>query len=218
MKTMLFAALVLTMGGLAAAGEPAKPKAAPGKVSDWKADPACRLVFHAVLEGLYEDGVTDDVVNNIVPPDKAGREKMRRSFVLDCPLCQPVFEAFCAYQSRPKFTDGGAGSTFGKGLPADVKKGLLSDSLSTRLITLRGPVHKWVEARLRSMKLTPDERQKWWQEIAARSEQGTATLMAHKAADPWYKSWSGYWGCAACKGSEDAANALLEDSKHTPKE
>jgi hypothetical protein len=216
MKTLLSAALALALGGPAAGPVPAKPKAGPAKVTDWKADPACRLVFHAVLEGLYEDGVPDDVVNNIVPPDKTGREKMRRSFVLDCPLCQPAFEAFCAYQSRPKFSDGSKASTFGKGLPEAVRKGLLSDNLSTRLVTLRGPIRGWVEARLRSMKLTPEERQKWWDDIAARSGQGAATLSAHRAADPWYKSWSGYWGCAACKGSEDAAGALLREAKAAP--
>ena len=217
MRTLLLAALALAAGATTAGGEPAKPKAGPAKVADWKADPACRLVFHAVLEGLYEDGVTDDVVNNIVPPDKAGREKMRRSFVLGCPLCQPVFEAFCAYQSRPKFSDGGREATFGKGLPEAVKKGLLSDTLSTRLIALRGPVRGWVEARLRSMKLTAQERQRWWEEIAARSGQGAAALAAHRAADPWYKGWSGYWGCAACKGSEDAARSLLREPEAAPK-
>jgi hypothetical protein len=214
MKTTLFAALALAVCGPAAG--PAPPRAAPAKVTDWKADPACRLVFHAVLQGLYEDGVTDDVVNNIVPPDKQGREKMRRSFVLDCPLCQPAFEAFCVYQSRPKFSDGSKASTFGKGLPEAVQKGLLSDSLPTRLTTLRGPIRNWVEARLRSMKLTAAERRKWWDDIAARSLQGAATLRAQKAADPWYKDWSGYWGCAACGGSEDAAGALLREAKAAP--
>jgi hypothetical protein len=217
MRTLLFAALALAMSGPAPAGVPARPKAGPAKVTDWKADPACRLVFHAVLEGLYEDGVTDDVVNNVVPPDKQGREKMRRSFVLDCPLCQPAFEAFCVYQSRPKFSDGGKASTFGKGLPPAVRKGLLSDTLSTRLITLRGPIHRWVEARLRSMKLTAEERQKWWKDIAERSAQGTATLRAHVRADPWYKNWSGYWGCAACGGSEDATRSLLREAEVGPR-
>jgi hypothetical protein len=198
MRTLLFAALILALGGPATGDVPPKAKVGPAKVTDWKADPACRLVFHAVLEGLYEDGVDDDVVNNIVPPDKKGREKMRRSFVLDCPLCQPAFEAFCVYQSRPKFSDGSKQSTFGKGLPEAVRKGLLSDTLSTRLITLRGPIRKWVEARLRSMKLTAEQRQKWWKDIEDRSNQGTATLSAHRAADPWYMLWCGYWGFAAC--------------------
>jgi hypothetical protein len=216
MRPLLVTTLVLTIAGSTLVGEPAEPKTAPTRI-DWKADPACRLVFHAVLEGLYEDGVTDDIVNNIVPADKTGRDKMRRSFVLDCPLCQPTFEAFCVYQARPKFSDGSKESTFGKGLPEEVKKGLLSDTLSTRLISLRAPIRKWVEVRLRSMKLTAEERLKWWAEIDARSAQGMAALTANKAADPWYKEWSGYWGCAACKGSEDAVRQVLNDPQEKPK-
>src|SRR4051812_4563945 len=101
MRLLLIAALTLPLGAAALADGPAGGKPGPGK--DWKSDPACRLVFFAVLQGLYEDGVGDDVVNSVVPPGKKGREKMRHSFVLDCPLCQPAYEAFCAYQARPRF-------------------------------------------------------------------------------------------------------------------
>jgi hypothetical protein len=211
MTAILLAALLLP------GGPPAKPTATKAPVKDWKSDPACRLVFHAVLEGLYEDGVSDEVVNNIVPPDKKGQEKMRRSFVLGCPLCQPAFEAFCVYQARPKFSDGSKSSTFGKGLSPTVVKGLMSDTVSTRLITLRGPIHTWVERRLRSMKLSKDEREKWWKDISARAGQGTATLMALKAKDEWYRPWAAYWGCAACKGSEDACRAIRHNPDATPR-
>jgi hypothetical protein len=211
MTALLLAALLLP-------GGPAKPTATKTPVKDWKSDPACRLVFHAVLEGLYEDGVSDEVVNNIVPPDKKGQEKMRRSFVLGCPLCQPAFEAFCVYQARPKFSDGSKSSTFGKGLSPTVVKGLMSDTVSTRLITLRKPIRTWVERRLRSMKLSRDEREKWWKDISARAGQGTSTLRAKIASDPWYKNWSGYWGCAACLGSCDACEAVGSSPAATPKE
>ena len=98
MRILLIATLALTMGAPTTANERDKDKAKEKSalVKDWKTDPACRLVFFAVLQGLYEDGVSDEVVNSIVPPDKKGREKMRHSFVLDCPLCQPTYEAFCA--------------------------------------------------------------------------------------------------------------------------
>lgn len=205
MTSLLLAALLLPPA--APPDKPATPKPA---IKDWKADPACRLVFHAVLQGLYEDGVSDEVVNNIVPPDKKGREKMRRSFVLDCPLCQPAFEAFCAYQARPKFSDGSKASTFGKGLPPEVVKGLMSDTVSTRLITLRKPIRTWVERRLISMKLGKEERAKWWKDISTRANEGTSKLRARIATDPWYKNWSGYWGCAACLGSCDACRNLPE--------
>src|SRR4051812_19549419 len=183
MRILFTVALTLTVAA-AAANEDAKPRP-EGKpaVKDWKADPACRLVFFAVLQGLYEDGVSDEVVSNIVPPDKKGRDKMRHSFVLDCPLCQPAYEAFCVYQCRPRFTSEDKPAALGAGLPEATVKGLLSKTLSTRLITLRGPIKKWVERRLVSMKLDAKERQRWWDDINARAGQGTDTLRALQGKD-----------------------------------
>jgi hypothetical protein len=206
MRTLLLVVIMLAMGPVSN-GDPTPSPALPKKI-DWKEDPACRLVFHAVLEGLYEDGVSDDVVNNIIPKDKEGREKMKRSFVLDCPLCQPAFEAFCVYQSRPKFSDGSLKSTFGKGFDEKIQQGLMSDSTSTRLIALRTPIREWVERRLKSMKLEEPQRERWWKEINDRSNSGTATLRDLIRKDPDYKNWSGYWGCAACLGSCDACKVL----------
>ncbi|MBY0232495.1 MAG: hypothetical protein K2W96_24720 [Gemmataceae bacterium] len=202
MRTALLVALFLSRP---LAGEPAKDKPKP---TDWKDDPACRLVFHAVLEGLYEDGVSDAVVASIVPRDKKGDEKMRRSFVLECPLCRPAFEAFCAYQARPRFSDGSKAAAFGKGLAPEVEKALLSDSVPTRVIALRGPIRKWVEARLREKKLDAEEREKGWKDISGRAGEGTALLRARIKKDEWYKGWSGYRGCAACLGSTDACRDL----------
>jgi hypothetical protein len=219
MRILLISALGLFIGLTVLAREPGerKSEANPSPVKDWKADPACRLVFFAVLQGLYEDGVSDEVVNNIVPPDKKGREKMRHSFVLDCPLCLPAYEAFCAYQSRPRFTGEDKPAVLGKGLPEETVQGLMSKTLSTRLITLRKPIKQWVERRLVAMKLDESERQKWWEDISARANQGTATLRGLQTADPWYKNWSGYWGCAACLGSSDACRDLKHRSAPAPK-
>src|SRR4051794_12452453 len=178
MRILLIAALVLAISATTTAngGGKAQVERKQAVLKDWKADPACRLVFFAVLQGLYEDGVSDEVVNNIVPPDRKGREKMRHSFVLDCPLCQPTYEAFCVYQSRPRFTGEDKAASLGKGLPEETVKGLMSKTVSARLITLREPIKRWVEGRLVSMKLDANERKKWWDDISARAGQGTATL------------------------------------------
>src|SRR5262249_38066228 len=119
MRILLIAVLALTLAAVTTADQPSRTRtdSKPAVVKNWKADPACRLVFFAVLQGLYEDGVSDEVVNSIVPPDKKGREKMRHSFVLQCPLCQPAYEAFCVYQSRPRFLDEDKPAALGKGLP-----------------------------------------------------------------------------------------------------
>ena len=182
-------------------------------VKDWKTDPQARLVFFAVLQGLYEDGVSDEVVNNIVPPNKKGKDKMRHSFVLGCPLCQPAFEAFCVYQARPRFTDGSQASNFGKGLSPEIKQGLLSKRVAPRLMTLRQPMKIWVERRLRSMKLSKEERKQWWEKMSERIQQGTKTLRIAQKEDPWYSNWRGYWGCAACLGSGDACKVLVSESR-----
>lgn len=219
MRILLIAALALAMGAPTTANErdKAKVEEKSALVKDWKTDPACRLVFFAVLQGLYEDGVSDEVVNSIVPPDKKGREKMRHSFVLDCPLCQPAYEAFCAYQSRPRFLEEDKASLLGKGLDAKTVEGLMSKTVETRLKTLREPIKRWVETRLVSMKLDTEERKKWWDEVSARARQGTATLRGLIKTDPWYKDWLGYWGCAACHGSRDACTDLLPTTAFTPK-
>lgn len=210
MRTLISAALAVTFVSLLAADGPRPAAEKPPAVTDWKADPACRLVFFAVLQGLYEDGVSDAVVASIVPPDKAGREQMRHSFVLDCPLCQPAYEAFRAYQARPRFLGEEKPAALGKGLDEKTVEGLMSKAVSTRLITLRGPMKRWVEARLVAMKLDPAEREKWWADVAARAGQGTTTLRGLIGTDPAYKAWSGYWGCAACLGSEDACRSLRD--------
>ena len=86
---------------------PAKP------VTDWKADPVCQMVFFAVLEGLYTDGVPDDVIEAVVsPPEKPGAAPLARNFVPQCPLCHPVYEAFALYQKRPTFAGDGKQNTF----------------------------------------------------------------------------------------------------------
>ena len=35
-------------------------------VKDWKKDPVCKAVYDAVLQGLYRDRVSDEIVTNIV--------------------------------------------------------------------------------------------------------------------------------------------------------
>jgi len=181
------------------------PTAAPADPADWQSDPVCRMVFHAVLEGLYEDGIPDSVVDSIVP--KAGTDPVKRSFVVQCPLCHPVYEAFAAYQKRPTFA-GDKRNTFGKGLDAETVKALTSDIPRTRLLALKPLVRTWVERRLTAMRLTAEEKKDWTTKLGERSAQGKAELARLIASDPNYKGWSGYWGCAACNGTTDACEAV----------
>lgn len=178
---------------------------------DWKDDPVCQMVFFAVLEGLYADGVPSDVVNSLVPKsDKQENDSVKANFVAQCPLCHPVFEALSLYQRRGAFLDGdGRRNTFGKGIDKDLQKRLTSQSRMDRLTALRVLVRRWVERRMTMMRLSEEERTEWTTKLAVRSQQGRKRLFELMKNDPAYGSgWSAYWGCAACNGTTDACQIL----------
>ena len=87
-------------------------KSQPQTPTDWKKDAVCRAIFDGVLEGLHRDRVNTEIVANIIGEKnknkdrKTLRERMKRSFVLDCPLCEPTFEAFLAYQNGKPYKTG----------------------------------------------------------------------------------------------------------------
>jgi hypothetical protein len=179
-------------------------------VTDWKDDPVCQMVFFAVLEGLYTDGVPDEVIDSIVPRQvKDGDNPLKTSFVAQCPLCHPVYEAFSLYQRRQGFSgEGKKRNTFGKGIPADLEKALLSKQPSMRLKALSPLVKLWVERRLTMMRLTEAEKREWGSKLAVRSQQGKNSLSDLIDKDPHYQGWSVYWGCAACNGTTAACDQL----------
>jgi hypothetical protein len=148
------------------------------------------------------------VVDAIVPREpKVGADPVKRSFVAQCPLCLPVYEAFAAYQKRPAFA-GAKRNTFGKGLDPVAAKELMADDPKVRLKALAPLVKRWVERRLTSMRLTEAEKADWTAKLGERSQQGKSLLTALIKSDPDYKGWSWYTGCAACNGATDACQAV----------
>ena len=193
--------------------------AAGEEVVDWKKDQVCQAVFFGVLEGLYRDGVADDVVNNLIGPSsdqtdfESMQKRMRRSFVLDCPLCQPTFEALLAYQNRPSFSDGSRQRGFGSGLDRATRKGLLDSNTQSRLQALKPMVQKWVQAKFDSSGLTESEIASWRSNVQSRVNEGRQDLIELMAEDEEYRGWSLYWGCAACNGARDAAMTIKVGEK-----
>lgn len=194
-------------GDTVPAPQPTDP--APAEELAWQEDPVCQMVFFATLEGLYTDGVPDDVVKSIVGPGKEGDESIKTSFVALCPLCHPVYEAFALYQQRPTFQrDKANRNTFGDGIEPELHEQLLSKTPSTRLEALRVLVARWVERRLTSMRLSEEEHQEWVRRLGERSNQGKQHLSVLITSDPHYKGWSMYWGCAACNGTTEACHKV----------
>ena len=189
----------------------AKPPAA--KTVDWKDDPVCQMVFFAVLEGLYRDGVSDEVVECIVPKTpNLEQDPFRKNFVPECPICHPVYEAFALYQKRPNFKDDNKRNAFGKAeLSPEIVKAFQSKDLQTRVKQgVRPLVGKYVAAHLNKMNLSAEEKQEWSKKLLERVEQGTSLYTKFRATEEGkLLGWSFYGGCGACTGTKEACDTLI---------
>lgn len=172
---------------------------------DWAKDSTCQLVFHAVLEGLYADGVQNEVVDLIIPP---GDKQFSTHFVYTCPLCHPAFEAFRAYRHRPESFYGRKDDmdTFGKGLNSEFVRKLKSKNKSERLEQIRGLIEVWIARRIDTMRLNETERAELVMKLTRRLKMG---MLAMEKSDFGAKE------CAICLGTVNGAR-IIENEK--PKE
>jgi hypothetical protein len=198
------AVVVAVFGVLSLRGDTRKPRDKPQVI-----DPtACsQLVFFAVLEGLYEDGVSTDDVERILAVDPRTKQpRFSEHFVDACPLCMPAFDAFQLYRSRPMFY-GRKDSIdkFGPGLELILAKKLHSDQKADLLEAIQALVNRWVSRRLDSMRLTKDEREQWTAVIEEGRKRGMTNLQQGQAGNR--NEYVGWKGCAICDGTAGACQA-----------
>ncbi|HYE19935.1 MAG TPA: hypothetical protein VEA69_15910 [Tepidisphaeraceae bacterium] len=176
----------------------------------WRTDPACQLVFFAVLEGLYTDGVPDEAVNLIVPPD-AGGDGVKHSFVFRCPLCHAAYEAFVLYQNRTAFNGSGEKrSTMGGAFDPKVLEGLKSKEVRTRVYTMGAMIRPWIERRMRMTQMGEAEQKallKRLLDYAAEGDKLFRTLRAEPGSV--YREWMFYGGCQACEAAQHVGSKML---------
>jgi hypothetical protein len=165
------------------------------RASDWVSDPGSQMVFHAVLEGLYTDGVSNADVDRIL---------QREHFVVACPLCDPAYAAFAAYRARPEFQNRKAPvSTFGKGLDPAISEKLRSKETTVRRWAIGALVQGWVQKRLEAMRLTPEESADWEGRLQVLHKQGMA--MMNKFQDAYQEK-----DCAICSGCSTAGEKVCK--------
>ena len=164
----------------------------------WMNDPTCLTIFHAVMEGLYTDGVSNEDVDCIVQD--------RSHFVYTCPLCDPALQAFLSYRTRPNFTGlKGIRNTLGKGLDPAMSERLKSTDRTTRMTAIQELIQKWVTRRLESMRLKPAEQEDWRTKLAARRKKGMDVLEHNKGGDI-----VGWKACAICDACATAGGVTCE--------
>ena len=188
---LLFAAAM--MAGLMGSRTEAMPVGQTTRVEEGDVR---QLVFFAVLEGLYRDGVSNEDVDIILAKDpKTKQYRLNENFVYTCPLCMPALDAFALYRSRPSFNGWkDSRDKFGAGLDAAMEGKLKSTNKTQRLEAIRDLTNRWVQQRLTMMRLTKEERILWQQRIEEGRKSGM-DLLKDRLLAPEFK------GCAICEGT-----------------
>jgi hypothetical protein len=157
-----------------------------------------QLIFSAVLEGLYADGVSTQVAERLLATD--GKTTL---FIPGCQICMPARQAFRLYAGRPAFLGykaQPAPDTFGDGLSEELRARALSDDVAERFDALGELVERWIARRLNSMRLTEAERAEWQLGFDRRRKKGMALLAAYQRGDPG--AFAGFESCTVCDAAQ----------------
>jgi hypothetical protein len=210
-KIRLRNSLLLLLPLMALAGAPisslvgAETSPRSGAPIDWPHSRASQIVFFAVLEGLYGDGVSNADVDRIIPPGKNGPKFDSEHFIYACPLCHPAYEAFRLYRQRERIYGLKAPiDTFGKGLDESVSARLRSQDAGQRRQVIEELINRWVGERLNMMRLSDSERRAITSEMEQGRKQGMGGL---KQASQ--QSGQSRTNCPICDGSFGACKLRL---------
>jgi hypothetical protein len=165
-------------------------------------DEVGRALFFAALEGLYEDGVDDAVVERVIELDPATNGP--RHFVPGCPICLPTFDAFRTYRARPPFHGRKIeANTFGPGLDEALRRRLLDADDAVFAAALEELVQRWTTRRLELLRLDDAERARWSIELAERRKRGMEVLLGARS-NPSAGAFAAMRSCPSCDGAAGA--------------
>jgi len=179
------------------------------KQVEWQKEEMCQFVFFAVLEGLYRDGVQNEIVDAIIGEKIIEKDdKVKTHFVFRCKLCHATYEAFRTYRNRLPFMQTKGVSTFGKGVDLAQLKRLRSKDARTRIYAMGAMIRPWIMHRIKETRKTPEEKTAMKKRFMKYAQEGSDLLRRHqKAKDGFYLDWSFYGSCQACEAAKDLGKA-----------
>ncbi len=160
-------------------------------------------IFFAVLEGLYRDGVSSEIVDKLLEIDPI--TKYPANFVWSCPICFPVIDALDVYRARPKFRGRKVDAdTFGEGLSPTITEAILHGDVLVRQQMIKTLVEGWIRVALDARRLTPEERKRFQGLMAEGRKQGMEYLENYRKLGgnyAWMKE------CPSCEAGNGACKA-----------
>lgn len=159
-------------------------------------------LFFAVLEGLYVDGVSNEVVDAILERDTESQQPA--NFVWGCPICMPAYEALRLYRARPQFESyKGLSDTFGPGLDVELTRRVTSPELALSHKAIQELIERWTGRRMQSLRLSDAERATWQHEMEVGRKKGMSMLYSYRDGEKpgRYKDMQ---ACAFCDGANGA--------------
>ena len=165
-----------------------------------------RFVFYAVLEGLFEDGVQEEVTERIIsmrpaPPPQDPKHKLPDLFVYGCPICLPSLDAFRTYALGPEILQWQKARRphrgFGNGLSREMVERFMSGNRDTRLRALEELTTRYLQRRFESARMTEEEKTQM-RGLLERSRKQVMENIARNPRDPIYQ---GFDECPSCEGA-----------------
>jgi len=166
------------------------------KTADWHKNPECQAVFFTVMEGLYRDGVPQEVVDLVIGHVESNN--VDKSFIFRCKLCHACYEAFALYQRRPDFNGTEGRNTVGsKEIPEEVMTGLRSSNPKVFGPAFATIIQPWIKADLEERLANGEEGLELMQRYVELAKEGNALVTT-------------YTRCQACDAIGDLAKAIDE--------
>jgi hypothetical protein len=182
-----------------------------------------RFIFYSVLEGLYEDGVSNQDVDQILmKKDK----QCYYHFIYACPICTATIWALQAYRSRPDAfysLKRGEGATFGPGLSEALHQKLYNADPHQRLSAINTMMQDWMSRRMDRMNLSQQARADLMKGLEKARQQGMRDLESFRTSseqaspngvEHYAPAYTDLTECAVCNGAVGKPMKLPADEKN----
>ena len=204
--TFLTAVVLLVDGGPLALGASDDNARRLGDPSN----PTFQLVFLSVLEGCFQDGLSDADVDQILLKTPQGSYV---HFIYACPVCTATIYALESYRARTvaHMDKRGGKISFGGGLTADMHARLYSPVAKERLSALHDLEQNWVDRRVTSLRLDAQESAKVQQGLREARDEGTRMMQSFVEKDSLGQEAPAYHAgdeCAVCNAAAGIALKL----------